>query len=255
MATLKVNKKEPIFKFDVKVEPAEEGQKAKTYSVELKRPTRSLFNEADMYYSIQLNKYIKMGLLTAEQLAKRQIDMGGTLSEDQTRDYAKVQALIAEKEEMFLRLMAQKELSPDEQERKGRLYDDISILRTRVMDYEFVRNQAFDHTANVKARNDVILWWVLHLAQLCEVPEGENAKEEDMKPMFAGETLETKNLKLEEMVDNDDPLLTLVLNKLAKVVTLWYWLGITDKEQLAKLVKEEQKADEVIDKPAEATNA
>ena len=99
---LTTTNKEPVYTFEAKIK---EGKVAKTYKIELKRPTRSVYSEADMFYSIQINKYIKMGLLTAEQLAKKQIDAGGTFSEEQQKEYAKVQSLISEKDEMLIRLM------------------------------------------------------------------------------------------------------------------------------------------------------
>ena len=46
-----------------------------------RRPTRTQLEDGDMFYSIWLNKFIKMGLLTRAMLAKQHIDVGGTLDE------------------------------------------------------------------------------------------------------------------------------------------------------------------------------
>ena len=228
----------PIYSFDVKVDKDGDGNK-KEYRIEIKKPTRTFISEADMHFSIQLSKYIKMGLLTAEQVAKRQVDVGGTFSEEQQKHYSKLQSLIAEKQEMFLRLMAQKDLSEDEKERKQTLYDDIALLRSQTMDYEYIKNQAYEHTANAKARNDVILWWVLNLAQIGEVIEG---KETILTPMFVGENYETKKLKLDEMEDNDDEIIKASFSKMVKIITLWYWIGISDKEKLGEMLALEEDA-------------
>lgn len=223
-------KNAPIYTFEVK-----SGEKS--YKVELRKPTRTLMAEADMYYSIQLSKYIKMGLLTAEQLAKRQVDIGGTFSEEQQKHYSQLQALIAEKQEMILRLMSQKDLSADEQERKSKLYEDIALLRSQIMDYEYIKNQTYEHCANSKARNDVILWWVLNLAQVGEIVDG---KETILDPMFVGESLETKKLSLDEMEDNEDDILRLSFSKMVRAVTFWYWIGISDRTKLGEIVNAEE---------------
>ncbi len=58
-------KNAPVYSFDIETKN-EDGTK-KEFRIELKKPTRTMLADADMFYSIQLSKYIKMGLLTAEQ--------------------------------------------------------------------------------------------------------------------------------------------------------------------------------------------
>lgn len=230
-------KNAPIYSFQVEIKD-EKGDKH-DYRIELKKPTRTMMSEADMHYAIQLSKYIKMGLLTAEQLAKRQVDIGGTFSEEQQKHYAQLQALMAEKQEMFLKLVARNDLAPDEDERKNKLYEDMALIRSQIMDYEYIKNQIYEHTANSKARNDVILWWVMSLAHSGEVVEN---KEPVMVPMFVGETFESKKLKLDEMEDNDDEILKASFSKMVKAVTLWYWIGISDRTKLDEMLKLEENA-------------
>lgn len=236
---METDKKKPIYTFDIKIKGEKKGQDKK-YKIQLKKPTRSMFNEADMFYSIQLNKYIKMGLLTAEQLAKRQIDIGGTFSEEQQKHYAKLQTLIADKEEMFLRLAAKTELSPDEEDRKKSLIEDISVLRSQIIDYEYIRNQVYEHTANSKARNDVILWWVLGITQFAEIDKDGNTGE--FRAMFEGDSHETRKMKLEEMEDDEDVVVTNCFSKLVKIVTVWYWMGISDNKKMEEILKMEENA-------------
>ena len=60
----------------------------------IKKPTRTQIEDGDMFYSIWLNKFIKMGLLTRAMLAKKQVDVGGTLNEDDKMNYAKLYLLV-----------------------------------------------------------------------------------------------------------------------------------------------------------------
>lgn len=229
-----VDKNAPIFKFETKIK---QDDVEKNYEICLKKPTRSMYSEADMFYSIQLNKYIKMGLLTAEQIAKRQIDVGGTFSDEQQKHYIELQKLLAEKQEMLLRIMSKTEISQDEEERKKNLISDTAILKNQLTDYEYIKNQIYEHTANAKARNDLILWWVLNLSMIAEIEEG---KESNLVKMFEGETFDTRKLKLQEMEDNDNEIIKNVFSKLVRIVTLWYWMGVSDAERLKQLVEENE---------------
>lgn len=231
-----VDKKLPVYSFDQEVEIDDV---KKTFRIELKRPTRSMYSDAEMFYSVQINKYIKMGLLTIEQLAKRQIDVGGTFSDEQAKHYGKLQSLIFEKEEMLTRLTAKNDKTQDEIERRDNLSTDVAILRMQITEYEYIRNQVYDHTANSKARNDVILWWLLNITTFGEIhDDNENV---EMNPMFVGDNYETKRLYLEELQDDEDPVVLSVFGKLAKIITLWYWMGISDGKEIKAILKEEEK--------------
>ena len=47
----------------------------------LRKPTRKLFDEAELFYGVELSKGIKAGLLTRALLQKRFSNDGGTLGE------------------------------------------------------------------------------------------------------------------------------------------------------------------------------
>jgi hypothetical protein len=233
-----MKKNTPIYSFDEVVE-LEEGKKT-TFRIQIKAPTRSMLQESDLFYAINFNKYIKLGLLTAEQVAKRQIDIGGTFTDEQRKNYAKIQAILVEKEEMYYRLMEKKydELTDDEVERKKSLIEDLANLRTQVAEYEYIRTSVYDQTANAKARNESIMWWVLNLATFTKVEEGKEPTE--FAPLFKGEDFATKKLSLEEYEDNEDKLVTQIFSKLAKIITFWYWMGVSDRDKLKELLAESQ---------------
>jgi hypothetical protein len=224
-----MKKKEPIYTLDLKVEE-------KDYRIELKKPTRSMLNDAEMYYAVQFNRYIKMGLLTSEQYAKKQIDSGGIFTEEQQKKYVELQTLLTQKEEMLIRVIAKGEgISDNENERKENLIVDISILRNQISDYEYVRNSAYDQTANSKARNDVIFWWCLALPQLAEIKESDTPV---FAAMFKGDDFETRKSAFEELEDEEAPILTSSFEKIVRIITAWYWMGITNKDDIKKIVEE-----------------
>ena len=73
-----------------------------------KKPTRTQVDDGDMFYSIWLNKFIKMGLLTRAMLAKKQVDIGGTLNEDDKVNYAKLYLQLFEKQQNVIRYNAKR---------------------------------------------------------------------------------------------------------------------------------------------------
>ena len=72
----------------------------------IKKPTRTQVDDGDMFYSIWLNKFIKMGLLTRAMLAKKQVDIGGTLNEDDKVNFAKLYLQLFEKQQNVIRYSA-----------------------------------------------------------------------------------------------------------------------------------------------------
>jgi len=56
--------------------------------VVLRKPNRSLYDEAELFYGVRLSEGIKAGLLTRALLAKRFSNDGGILSEDDKNKYA-----------------------------------------------------------------------------------------------------------------------------------------------------------------------
>ena len=232
-----VKRKDPDTKKMVNVEIKEMAEKTiKTpFHVIMKRPTRSIIQEADLFYSVQFNKYVKMGLLTAQQMAKQCLDTGGVLSESQEKHYAALQTDFMAKQEVLVRLISKGDsLSEDEIERKARLEAEVANLQVKIGDYEYAKNTIMDHTADSKARNDVIRWWVLYLTQYSEGDENDSAVYLDM---FGGETYSARREKEEELEDNGDPLFDKCIQRLVQAATLWYWIGMDNEKDIDSALK------------------
>ena len=79
------------------VKEEREVTETKPVKVFLKKPTRSQLEDGDMFYSIWLNKFIKMGLLTRSMLAKQHVDLGGTLNDEEKQRYSQLYVKLYEK--------------------------------------------------------------------------------------------------------------------------------------------------------------
>jgi len=199
--------------------------------ISLRKPSRTQIEDGDMFYSIWLNKFIKMGLLTRAMLAKKQVDIGGTLNEDDKMNYAKLYLRLFEKQQNIIRYSAKDKLdmSADEQDRLSASVSELAVIRKQLADFEAAQASIFDHTADVKARNKTITWFLLHLAF---VQEGEGDDEEvNRVPMFPGTDFEERYRSYQEADENQDDIFLKTIDKLSTVATIWYMSGVQDQAE------------------------
>jgi hypothetical protein len=201
--------------------------------ISLRKPSRTQIEDGDMFYSIWLNKFIKMGLLTRAMLAKKQVDVGGTLNEDDKMNYAKLYLKLFEKQQNIIRYSAkdQSEMSASEKERLQSSVSELAVIRKQLSDFEAAQASIFDHTADVKARNKTITWFLLHLAY---IQEGEGEGKEDpanAMPMFLGTEYDEKYRNYQELDENQDEAFTKSIDKLSTVATIWYMSGVQEQDE------------------------
>ena len=197
----------------------------------LRKPSRTQIEDGDMFYSIWLNKFIKMGLLTRAMLAKKQVDIGGTLNEDDKMNYARLYLQLFEKQQNIIRYSAKDrgDMSADEQERLDIAVSELAIIRKQLADFEAAQSSIFDHTADVKARNKTITWFLLHLAFY---EEGEGEEEEVyQKPLFSGTDYEERYRSYQELDEEGDEIFLKSIDKLSTVATIWYMSGTQEQDE------------------------
>jgi len=217
----------------------------------LKKPTRTQVEDGDMFYSIWLNKFIKMGLLTRAMLAKKQVDIGGTLNEDDKLEYAKLYLKLFEKQQNIIRYSAKEEaeLSNDEQERLEQAVSELAVIRKQLSDFEAAQSSVFDHTADVKARNKTITWFLLHLAYYIK---GEDDDAEEV-PLFVGTEYEEKYRSFQESDENEDEIFVKSIDRLSTIATIWYMSGVQSQTEFEEVLKQmEQDNDSILPTAEEA---
>jgi hypothetical protein len=131
----------------------------------LLKPSRRLFEDGELYYSVILSKYIQSGLITKQLLAKRFQNDGGTISEDDKNHYANLYAVLAEKEQQVKKIQIDTEMgSKEKSEKLHTLFLDMATIRKDLVDFEGSQSSLFDQTAEHKAKNKAIMWWVLMMS-------------------------------------------------------------------------------------------
>lgn len=181
----------------------------------LKRPNRRLYEDADLFYGVRLSEGIKEGLLTKTLLAKRFSNDGGTMSESEKDNYATAYEKLAAVENKIQRAQINLEkISEKEKTEKIReLMKEAIELRYDLQSIENEQSSLFDQTAESRAKNKTILWWVLFLSFMDE--EGERV------PVFGDGVYEEKLAKYDEYEENDDLFWNEAIRKLAYYVSFW----------------------------------
>lgn len=199
----------------------------------LKKPTRSLFDEAELFYGVRLSEGIKAGLLTRALLAKRFSNDGGVLSEDDKDRYSELYIKLYEKQLDIERMSSTpaKKRTKDDEGKLTEALESSAELRQQLTDFEMAQSSLFEQTAENRARNKTILWWTLQLSHL----EDEDGKEE---AVFAGSVYDDKLASYDILEESEDQFDDDLLRKLVYYVSFWYVGRVTSQREFEELLKD-----------------
>lgn len=214
----------------------------------LKKPSRSMFDEAELYYGVQLSEGIKAGLLTRALLAKRFSNDGGIMSDTDKKEYADLYLKLFENQNEIQRLSAVKkeERTPEEVVKLQSATQQDGLIKKEIQEFEMAQASLFDQTAENRARNRTILWWVLSISYL-EDAEG------NATPFFSGDSL-TEKLESYDLIEEEGTAFQEeVIQKLIYYVSYWYVSSAQTPEQFKELIEAlkeegaEEEAEQVIE--------
>jgi len=235
-----INQEKEVEKVDVSTN--EKGEEVKITSkikvnapikLSIKKPSRGLFDEAELFFGVRLSEGIKAGLLTRALLAKRFSNDGGVFSDSDKEEYTKLYVKLFELQTEFQRvsLKEEKDRSESEKSEYKRIIKEIAQTREKLQDYEFAQASLFEQTAENRARNKTIMWWVLQLSQL----QDDEGKFQDL---FKGSSYEEK-LEAYDLVEekSEDSWERKALSKFVYLISFWYTGRASSQEEFEKLVK------------------
>ena len=99
-------------------------------------------------------------------------------------------------------------------------------------DLEVQKESLFDNTAETRARNKVITWWILFLS--CYEKNGEK------QPFFGEGNYETRMNKYDEIFESEDPHMIKVANAFIYFISFWYVGRAATKEDFDLLKTDQQ---------------
>jgi hypothetical protein len=195
----------------------------------IRKPNRKLYEEAELFYGVKLSEGIKAGLLTQPLLAKRYKNDGGSMSETEKKRYAEIyyDLIIKQDELEQIKLNLEKKSEQDRAKEAAKIMTDIVDLQRELQSFESDQSTLFDQTAENRAKNMVIMWWVLNLSYI--------KGEEDWIPVFAGSKYEDKLESYDGIEEETDAFNTEMVKKLAYFITFWYMNGISSEEDFKRI--------------------
>tara|TARA_B100000959_G_C14915031_1_gene596912 strand:+ start:622 stop:1494 length:873 start_codon:yes stop_codon:yes gene_type:complete len=195
----------------------------------LRKPTRKLFDDAELFYGVELSKGIKAGLLTRALLQKRFSNDGGTLGEKEREEWGNLYSEIFDKQVELQQLSIIKKRSPAEDAKYENAKEFLKDSRVRVQEFEMQQSSLYDQTAENRARNRTILWWVLHLGHYFN-------DEEEEKPFFGDSDYEARIDVYDQMEEKEDDHVIECINKFFYYVSFWYVSKTSDPKQFKDLI-------------------
>ena len=197
----------------------------------IKKPTRSLFDEAELFYGVRLSEGIKAGLLTRALLAKRFNNDGGVLSEEEQKEYNDLYNDFLNLQVDFQKLSLKQESlrTDDEKSELAKIIEKMTQTREMIQKYEMAQANLFEQTAENRARNKTIMWWVLQLSLI----EGDDKK---LKELFGDGSYDEKLKKYDEIEESELGLEKIALQKLLYLISFWYIGRAATQEEFSKLL-------------------
>ena len=224
--------------FEEELEITKKVEKKVPFTIGIKEPTRRELEEADMEFSIEMSNCIKKGILTKAMLAKKYSDTGGLLAEADANKLVDLYAELADAEAEYTRRTLQnknvKRLNEKVQKELDKLSARVGICRRDIVQLESSYQSLFNHTADTKAQNRIVMWYVTHLSYLKKSDD----QEAEWEPLFKGDTFEAKVDSYYEKDEKQDSLFELVSGKLAALLSYWYFSNETTKQDFDKIIND-----------------
>lgn len=206
-----------------------EVEDSKPVKIIIKSPSRRELEEADIEFSIEMSKCIKKGILTKAMLAKKYSDTGGLLTEDDAKTLTRGYAELGDLQNKYTKLNAKPNKTKADENNMAELMGNIANTRRNIVDMETSYSSLFNHTADSKAQNKVILWYLVNLSHYQE------SESETIEPFFPAQESEDKIDQYYEMDEIGDKLFDLVKDKIATIISFWYYSTNATKEDFDQL--------------------
>jgi hypothetical protein len=196
--------------------------------VTLKKPSRRQIEEADLEYSVEMSRCVKKGILTKAMLVKKYSDTGGLMSETEAKSLYQYYQKLGE----LHREYSENQVLTKDEKRDKELTLEMAEIRDKIVKIEMAYQNLFEHTADMKAQNRLLLWYILNLTMI----QGESDKAP--KYYFKGDNFEERLEDYYEKEESDDAQYFLIAKKVSTIAAYWFYNQASNKEEFDKLFDE-----------------
>ena len=197
----------------------------------VEKPTRRISEEAEVFYSVQLSKAIKMGIVTKAMLIKQYADSGGALSEEEGRELLKGMRDLNDLENEYKLLNATNK--EEEKEKIQELEVKIQLIRRDLLNLESSLQSVYSHTADAKAERETLVWYAINLTRILD-------KEGKPSRYFKGIDYEEQLEDFYDKFENEENVDFDIVNKLSKIIGFWFYSQSSTKKDIKEFLKEDE---------------
>ena len=185
--------------------------------IKIKRPSRRELEDAELEYSVEMSRCVKKGILTKAMLYKKYSDTGGVFSEDDAKDYGVLYKEVLDLQNEYVRLDMIDKKTDDQKEKLEKIKKTLAESRRKIIETETSMQSLFDHTADTKAQNRLLLWYTLMLTNI------QREKDEQPENYFKGKNFEDKLDDYYSKEDEASALYSEIIKKVTTVLAFWFF--------------------------------
>ena len=192
----------------------------------IKMPGRSLQNEASLYYSSEVSKALRKGLMSVTMLNKRYSDDGGIYSKEEQQEIEdlqkKLETLIKEKEI----LKDKKKKTTEDKKKLEEISEEMDKATPRLIEINQSQMELYKTTAEYYAQEQTMMYWVCFLSY-----------NEDETPFFGDESFDKRVEEYDKLQDIEDEFYKDVAFKFVLLTSFWSRNQDATKEEYDEILK------------------
>ena len=116
-----------------------------------------------------------------------------------------------------MRLESVEKKTEKQKEKLESLKEKLATTKRQIIDAETAMQSLFDHTADTKAQNKLLLWYSLMLTHI------QREEDEEPIPYFKGEDFEQKMEDYYEKEDNTSDFYEALVKKVTTILAFWFF--------------------------------
>jgi hypothetical protein len=205
--------------------------------VKIKKPSRRELEDAELQYTIEMSKCIKQGILTKAMLAKKYGDTGGAFTEEGQKEYGQLYKQILEFQNEYIKLDSATDLDAKQKKRFEFVKEEIVKVKRELVQVESNLQGLFEHTADIRAQNKLLLWYTLHLTHI------QNQEDEEPIHYFKGLDYEEK---LEDYYDKEEEgseLYQQIIKQVSTTLAFWFYNQASTQKEFEDIMEKVEKGE------------
>ena len=203
--------------------------------IKIKRPSRRELEEAELEYSVEMSRCVKRGILTKAMLAKKYSDTGGIFSEEEAKNYTVLYKKLLDLQNEYIRLDYVDKKDEKQDIKFEKIKEDIADTKRQIIEIESTFQSFFDHTADVKAQNRLLLWYAINLTYI------QDQEEDEPLPYFNGDDFEEKLENFYKKEESNDDFYRAVVKKVSTIIAFWFFNQASQPEEFDALIEKLEK--------------